>query len=469
MPLLSHRPALRAAVSAVGAAGVVLLAGACAGVAEPIPAYQDGWSAVHGQADGANAVQVDGPREPVLQWSRDLGAQPTGFAASGPDGQLIVSAHTDTGCQMFTFDLDTGRKQWCTWQNIGAGSMSPLVDQMAGVYTGNIGSADSFDVFGSVRWHTPVIGTPRPLQFLADRAVLAVTHLGQVNVLSTITGRKLAPSVALAPADWPPPPDEGLEDCATAGPGCPVAFPPAVDTRSDDFFFPFRAPGTDGAALVAMHYAPGAGNGADINRDNSDADADGSITELWRSQPLPGGVSSAPALSPNGDTVYVLDGNGTLWALGTDDGAPRWRIPLDLAAPSTVSVSPDGLVLAAPQRPAGTGTGIVPGVGAGADGRGEGAGAVIAVRDEDDTGRVAWQRPEIRATGPVAIAGNGLGYVVTGAGQGPAALSVLDLRDGRTVSTAPLAPATGTSGVVVVTNAGRIVVVGAGGLVSVFE
>ncbi|GAA4816819.1 PQQ-binding-like beta-propeller repeat protein [Tomitella cavernea] len=468
MPPLSHRPAARAVVSALAAAGVVLLTGACADVAEPIPAYQDGWSAVHGQADGSNAVRVDAPRAPAFQWSRDVGAQPTGFAASGPDGQLIVSAHTDTGCQMFSFNLDTGRKQWCTWQNIGAGSMSPLVDQMAGVYTGNIGSADSFDVFGSVRWHTPVIGTPQPLQFLADRAVLAVTHLGQVNVLSTVTGRKLAASVALAPTDWPPPPDQGLADCATAGPGCPVAFAPAVDTRTDDFYFPFRAPGVDGAALVAMNYTPGAGHEADINRSDSNADADGTIAELWRSHPLPGGVSSAPALSPDGDTVYVLDGRGTLWALRADDGSPRWRTPLHLTEPSTVSVSPDGLVLAAPQRPAGTGTGQEAAADAEA-GAGSGAGAVIAVRDEGDAARVAWQRPEIRATGPVAISGNGHGYLVTGTDEGRTALTVLDLSAGSTLSTAPLAPGTGASGVVVVTNAGRVVVVGAGGLVSTFE
>ncbi|WP_182348555.1 PQQ-binding-like beta-propeller repeat protein [Tomitella gaofuii] len=460
MPPLSHRPAARAVVSAVAAAGVVLLTGACAGVAEPIPAYQDGWSAVHGQADGSNAVQVDGPRAPAFQWSRDLGARPTGFAASGPDGQLIVSARTDTGCQMFAFDLDTGRKQWCGWQNIGPGSMSPLVDQMAGVYTGNIGSADSFDVFGSVRWHTPVIGTPQPLQLLADRAVLAVTHLGQVNVLSSITGRKLAASVALAPTDWPPPPDQGLEDCATAGPGCPVAFAPAVDTGTDDFYFPFRAPGTDGAVLVAMNYTPGAGHGADINRANSDADADGTIAELWRSQPLPGGVSSAAALSPDGSTVYVLDGRGTLWALRAQDGSPRWRTPLHLTEPSTVSVSPDGLVLVAPQRPAGAGQ---------ESDAGAGTGAVVAVRDEGDAARVAWQRPEIRATGPVAISGNGYGYLVTEAAEGRAELTVLDLGAGRTLSTAPLAPGTGPGGVVVVTNAGRVVVIGAGGLVSTFE
>ncbi len=462
MPPLSRRPAARAVAAVSLAAGVLAAASGCAGVDEPIPDYQDGWSAVHAQADGSNAVLVDGPRDPSPEWVRDLGAPPTGFAASGPDGQLVVSARTGSGCQMFTFALDTGRKQWCTWQNIGPGSMSPLVDQMAGVYVGNIGSADAFDLYGQVRWHTPVIGTPQPLQFLADRAVLAVTHLGQVNVLSTTTGRKLAPSVVLAPSDWPPPPDEGLQDCAGAGPGCPVAFPPAVDTGSDDFYFPFRAPGTDGAVLISMHYAPGAGNEADISRSAPDADADGTVSERWRSQPVPGGVSSAPALSPDGRTVYVLDGEHGLWALAADDGTPRWHTRLDLTAPASLSVTSEGMIVVAPDRADGAVTAPE------AAGRPQG-GAVLAVRDEGDAARVAWQRPALHATGPVAVAANGLGYTVTRSGEGATELTVLDLGVGRTVGTAPLDPRTGAGGTVVITNSGRIVVLGAGGLVSVFD
>jgi len=464
MPPLSRRPAARAAVAASLAAGMLAAAGACADVAEPIPDYQDGWSAVHAQADGSNAVQVDGPRHPSPEWVRDLGAPPTGFAASGPDGQLVVSARTGSGCQMFTLALDTGRKQWCTWQNIGPGSMSPLVDQMAAVYVGNIGSADAFDLYGQVRWHTPVIGTPQPLQFLADRSVLAVTHLGQVNVLSTTTGRKLAPSIVLAPSDWPPPPDEGLQDCADAGPGCPVSFPPAVDTASDDFYFPFRAPGADGAVLVSMHYAPGTGNRSDISRSTPGADADGTVTERWRSQPVPGGVSSAPALSSDGRTVYVLDGEHGLWALDSEDGTPRWHTRLDLSSPATLSVTGEDMVIVAPDRadgaaPAPAGKGRPQGRG----------GVVLAVRDEGDTARVAWQRPGLGATGPVAVAANGLGYTVTRSAAGEAELTVLDLGVGGTVDTEPLDPRTGAAGTAVITNSGRIVVLGADGLVSVFD
>ncbi len=449
MPSRPSRPGRRRLAAALAAAGVLVGTSACAGVAQPIPAYQDGWSAAHAQGDGANAVRVDGPRTLSLQWTRALGGPPTGSAAAGPDGQLIVSARTDGGCAMFAFDLDTGRKRWCGWQNIGDGTMSPLVDQMAAVYTGNLGSADAFDVYGQQRWHTPVIGTPQPLQFLRYRAVLAVTHLGQVNVLGTGTGRKLAPSVDLAPADWPPPPDTGLADCPDAGPGCPVAFPPAVHTGTDDFYFPFRAPGADGAVLVAMHYEAGPSNRADIRRDSPDADADGLITERWRSRALPGGVASAPALSDDGSTVYVLDGAHTLWALDTADGAPRWSVPLDFATGRTVSVTPGGLVLVGPAGPS--------------------AGPVVAVRGEGGAGRIVWQRPALAATGPVAVAANGLGYVVTRAADGAPQLTVLDVADGSTVTTAPLDPAGGDSGVALITGEGRVAVIGSAGLVSVFS
>lgn len=440
--------------SAAAALAALLTVAGCASVAEPIPRYDVGWSAVHSGPRGANAADADGPEEPEFAWSRDLNAPPTGFAASGPDGQLVVSARTETGCRMFVFDLKTGRKKWCTWQNLGAARMSPLVDQKANVYVGNIGSADGFDQYGAARWHTPVIGTPRPLQLLRNRSVLVVTHVGQVSVLGTLTGRKLAPSVSLAPADWPPPPDQGLDDCADAGPGCPVAFPPAADPTTDDFYFPFRAPGADGAVLVSMHYEAGEHHGADIHRDSADLDADGTITERWRSQPLPGGVSSAPAVSADGATVYVLDGDDALWALNSDDGAPRWHVPLGFETGETVSISPGGLIVVGPA----------------------GSGPVAAVRDEGHDAAVAWRRPKIDATGPVAIAANGLGYVVTSMfpdryrkPMDSAVLTTVDLGDGRTVSTAGLERGTGRGGNVVITNDGRVVVLGSAGLVSVFD
>lgn len=457
MPPPPPRRAKHVVVSAAAVLAALVTIAGCASVAQPIPAYEAGWSAVHGGPHGGNAADVDGPEKPDLAWSRDLTAAPTGFAASGPDGQLVVSARTGTGCQMFVFDLDTGRKKWCTWQNPGPARMSPLVDQKANVYVGNIGSADGFDVYGAARWHTPVIGTPRPLQLLRNRSVLVVTHLGQVSVLGTLHGRKLAPSVALAPANRPPPPDQGLDDCADAGPGCPVAFPPAADPSTGDFYFPFRAPGAGGAVLVSMHYEEGAHHGADIHRDSADSDADGTITERWRSRPLPGGVSSAPAISADGGTVYVLDGDDELWALNTHDGTPRWHIALGFDTGNTVSISPDGLIVVGPR----------------------GIGPVAAVRDEGDDAAVAWRRTKLDATGPVAIAADGMGYVVTRTSPprtppqrdqaGPVMLTTVALGDGRTVSTTALERGTGDSGDVVITNEGRIAVLGAGGLVSVFE
>ena len=94
---------------------------------------------------------------------------------------------------------------------------------------------------------------------------------------------------------------------------------------------------------------------------------------------------------------------------------------------------------------------------------------MLAVRDEGDTARVAWQRPELGATGPVAVAANGLGYTVTRSAAGEAELTVLDLGVGGTVDTEPLDPRTGAAGTAVITNSGRIVVLGADGLVSVFD
>src|SRR5699024_215636 len=160
------------------------------------------------------------------------------------------------------------------------------------------------------------------------------------------------------------------------------------------------------------------------------ADADGTVTERWRSQPVPGGVSSAPALSSDGRTVYVLDGEHGLWALDSEDGTPRWHTRLDLSSPATLSVTGEDMVIVAPDRADGAAPAPA------GEGRPQGRGGVVlAVRDEGDTARVAWQRPELGATGPVAVAANGLGYTVTRSAAGEAELTVLDLGVGGTVDT----------------------------------
>src|SRR5699024_7949960 len=74
MPPSPTRRARRTIVSGLVAAGAVLPIAGCTATVDPVPHNDDGWSSVHADGHGSNAVEVDGPRTLDLQWNRGLGA-----------------------------------------------------------------------------------------------------------------------------------------------------------------------------------------------------------------------------------------------------------------------------------------------------------------------------------------------------------------------------------------------------------
>ncbi|WP_024796612.1 outer membrane protein assembly factor BamB family protein [Tomitella biformata] len=408
----------------------------CAGVPDPTPGYASGWSAAHGDARGANAVDVDGPSTLDLRWERPLGGPLIGTGAVGPDGQFTVLAGTTAGCQLFTFNLDSGRKQWCTGQNPGPGLTSPLQDRFGSVYAGNIGAAMSFNDGGLTRWTTPVIGMPQPIAMFADGNILVVTHMGQVNALHSPNGRKHAESVNLVPTVPMPDPAIGLDQCATAGPDCAVANAPALNLATGEFYLTLRMPGSATTSLVAMKYDP-----------TEDEFGQASVKELWRTDIDGSSVQSAPALSADGNTVYVLDAHNTIWALDTADGAARWSHPLDFTAARTLSVSADGLIIPAPAT----------------------TGPLIALQDNGDGAAVKWRRADLPVVGPTSIAANSRGYVAIRDGAHPLTVMAIDLSDGQTVSRAELPGDASASAVTLIAPGEQLATLTADGGMYVFD
>lgn len=398
VPCLSPR---RLLVGAALLSVAAVTASGCADILDPTPQYAAGWAAGHGDARGANAVDVEGPSSLSLSWQRPLDAPLIGTGAVGPDGQFTVLARTEIGCQLFTFNLDSGRKQWCTEQNVGPGQTSPLADRFGSIYAGIIGAAVSFNDNGVHRWHTPVIGMPQPIAMFADGHLLVITHMGQVNVLKAANGYKHAESVNLVPTVPMPDADIGLEECVDAGAGCAVANSPALDVDTGKFYLTLRTPGATTTSLVAMAYDP-----------TTDEFGQASISELWRTDLGGTGVDSAPALSADGKTVYVVDTANTILALDAADGSTRWSHRLDFEAARTLSVSADGLIIPAPAT----------------------RGPLIALHDDGLSSSIKWRRADLPVVGPTSIAANERGYVTIRDGSNPLALMAIDLSDGQTVA-----------------------------------
>ena len=113
-------------------------------------------------------------------------------------------------------------------------------------------------------------------------------------------------------------------------------------------------------------------------------------------------------LSADGSTVYVNGRDNGCGRINTEDGKPKWSVPLNYLPQTPPSVSPDGLIVA---------------------GGGPGA-RLVAIRDGGDQGDVVWTRDDVVAAVDSSRAGDGVGYTVVKDGENGQALLVFDPADG---------------------------------------
>ncbi|MGX1807400.1 outer membrane protein assembly factor BamB family protein [Nocardia sp. NPDC055321] len=391
----------------------------------------DGWPLAFHDARNSAASPVTGSRALTLSWARPVGGPIGAPVTIGPEGQIFVTTRTSS-CNIFSFLMPTGRKRFCNPMGPSAIYGGTAVDGTTNIYVGDDGGTYSFNALGQPRWRTPQAGVPISVQFTGDGNVLSVTQSGQIDVLSRQTGeRRVSTTQLLGEPDFMkypnlnrPPDGEGLEDCATGGPACPVANVSAVDEESGRFFVTVWRPGAGTADLVAMTY-----DGKQIRQD-------------WSAQMLAGGSATSPTLSADGSTVYVGDNNNRLLAVDTADGRTKWAQDLGFPARGAISAA-DGLLI-----PAGD------------------EGHLLAIRDKGDSAEIAWERKDLALRGRPVQTDGGTGYTVAPIGDG-LTLVTFDSRTGETVDSDDLPGAQGgTSGtsigaegeVVVATRIGELFV-----------
>jgi outer membrane protein assembly factor BamB len=370
-----------------------------------------GWPGMHADARNSATSPVTGSRSVSPAWSRPLGAPAATSASVAATGQIFVTTRDEIGCTLWSFDIDSGRKRWCTRLGPGSALSTPLVDKATNVYIGEDGAMNSFNDHGQLRWRTIVSGTPVSAQFTGDGNLLFVTHFGVVSILNPQNGREVVPSYQLIPAPTAAqaqnvplvPAAQGLDNCFLGSPECPVSHTPAIDLSSGRFYLTLWRPGTPRSQLVAMRYA------------------DGALTEEWSTDALPGGATSSPVLSADGSTMYVNDNEGALWALDALSGEPRWHHDIGYTAAAGPSISADGLII-----PAG-----------GRDGR------LLALRDNGDTAEVSWERTDLLQLGVPAQTAGSTGYTVVREGTEGLAMLTFDTATGETADQDILPGATG--------------------------
>jgi outer membrane protein assembly factor BamB len=399
----------------VMAAIATVMAAGCGSESSVVDRYATaGWPAMHADARNSDTSPVTGSRDLEFSWSRPLGGPVAAYASVAANGQSFVTARAENGCNLFSFQLDTGRKVWCTRMNDGVAASTPIVDTATNVYVGESGAMASYTRNGQLRWRTLVVGTPLSAQFTGDGNLLFITQLGQINVLNPQTGAKVVSSYNLIPPptfDQQPnaeliPDNQGLDECFLGTAGCPVANTPAIDLASGTFYFTFFGPNSLAADLVAMKYTGG---------------ENPSITPEWSTDALPGGTASSPDLSKDGKTVYTTDNNGTLWAIDAATGDTVWSYGIGFNSAGSPSTSDDGLIIPA----------------------GAGDGHLLAVQDKGDHAELVWERKDLLQLGvPAQTAGN-TGYTVVREGDNGLSLVTFDTRSGETVAQNTLPGAVG--------------------------
>ena len=154
------RRVLRSSVMVSTAIAAALIAG-CGSDDGQVDRYASaGWPAMHADARNSDTSPVTGSRDVEFAWSRPLGGPVAAYASVAANGQSFVTARTENGCNLFSFQMDSGRKKWCARLNDGVVASTPIVDTATNVYVGESGAMMSFTETGQLRWRTLVVGTP---------------------------------------------------------------------------------------------------------------------------------------------------------------------------------------------------------------------------------------------------------------------------------------------------------------------
>ncbi|KXO88530.1 hypothetical protein AXK56_11260 [Tsukamurella pulmonis] len=348
------------------------------------------WPGMYGDSRNNSYADRDAASSLVPAWNRDLVGPNTVAPAISNRGVVSVTARTETGCSTFSLELTVGRKTYCRRDAPGADLQAPLVDQFEYTYLGIPGWLYSFNADNQVRWRYPTAGAPLWIKLAGDNTVLAVTHLGQMVLVDTHDGTAAGAAIGLFPQVSANANGAGIEDCATNGPGCPVAGPPAVDTQAERAFVVVGA-GSGAAAPDQRGGGRGPSKVMAVDYDKNGGDRH-DLRYAWERADLPGGVIGSPALSTDRSTLYVNLRGEKLAALDAKTGETKWTHDLGYQSTLPPSVSPDGTIIPA-----------APGLH---------RASFVALKDEGSSVREVFKRTDVAMISPVTQIRGGIGYAV---------------------------------------------------------
>jgi len=366
-----------------------VLLGAPAASADVESVYSPGgWSTLHQGPDNRKLVPnapLDGP---YRSWTALKGASVLTAPVMSPDGRtLYVTTGQAAGyANLHAFDL-AGRTVWQSepWQDADRGVdpcailSSPIVDREGDVYIGDCNQLWAFRPTGEVKWVAKLpalrdgdwraskklpINALTTAVFTPRGHVLGVTNMGDVVVFERETGRIVNVPKRL-PGHLPKPTamklarsmfGDGLVDPEIRewawqllmGGRMRSANTPAVDLARGRVFVAATSKTPGRGALYALdldEHDPGKGTGEWFDGVSADFERPEVDVKLAFTAEMGPGSGSSPALSPEGDRVYVSDETGLFYGVDARTGVIRFQRRTQATA-AAAAVAGNGDVIA---------------------------------------------------------------------------------------------------------------------------
>jgi outer membrane protein assembly factor BamB len=310
--------------------------------------------------------------------------------------RVYVTTAERAGGRLHALDIRTGATLWSidTFDRAAVAS-APLLDRDGRIYLADGRAMHAFDPSGHLIWRVPIDGFPLSAQFTRAGHLIFITQIGKIYVLRRSDGSAVVPPLPLIPgASYNP--QQGLGATMKGTRESPVSNTPAIDLRTDRFYFTFWTPGRPAAGVRAMQLVEGRSPALEV---------------VWTNDSLAGGSGASPDISADGARIYLTDNSGRLLALDAQTGRQIWSFLLSYEARGSVSTSPTGLIMPAGGRRS----------------------PLQAVIDRGNHAELLWRLPEVENRGiPTQIAG-GLAYAAVAAtsGQHELDLLVIDTSNGH--------------------------------------
>ena len=347
-----------------------------------------GWSTLH-QGPGNRKLVAGAPLGgPYRTWTALAGASVLTAPTLSPDGRTlyVTTGKAKGNANLHAFDID-GELLWQSepWQDADRGVdscailSSPIVDREGDVYIGDCNQLFAYRASGELKWVEPLpalrdgdwrasetlpVNALTTAVFTREGDVLGVTNFGDVVVFDRATGRLLN-EVKRLPGHVPPPTamklpksmfGNGLVDPEIRewawqllmGGRMRSANTPAVEEKSGRVFVAAtsRTPGQGAViGLDVLQHRQLAGTGEWSDGVSSDFTGPEVEVRIAFETEMGPGSGSSPALSPEGDRVYVSDEKGLLYAIDARTGKRLGAVQTK-AASAAAAVAKNGDVIA---------------------------------------------------------------------------------------------------------------------------